>query len=220
LEPILSLKDLEIKDKTRVFEIASVAVTGFGKFIFMDFLNLRFVFITAACLFWICYILYRSQQDAGILKYWGLSKTNFKKSFLELLPCMGICIGFFIIAGYRLRSSVITWSIIPVLLLYPIWGIIQQFIIVGLIAGNLKDFKRINTPDWLIIFVTALVFATVHFPHSLLIIGTFLLALAYTKLYLHGRNLIVLGIYHGWLGAFFFYTILGRDAWNELIRMF
>jgi hypothetical protein len=210
---------MEIKDKTRIFEIVAVILTGFGKFILMDLLNLRFVYILAACLFWGGYIIYRAQKNKGIIKYWGLSKSNFNKTFLELLPVVILCIGAFFFTGNQLETNILNWSIIPILLLYPIWGIIQQFIIVGLLARNLKDLEKGNIPELLIILVTAIIFSIVHYPHNILIVGTFFLGLVYTKLYLNNRNLIVLGIYHGWLGAFFFYTILERDPWKEVFGM-
>lgn len=199
-----------------MFEIIAVVVTGFGKFILMDLLNQRFVYIVLACLFWIGYIIYRSQKNKGIIDYWGLSKVNFNKTFLELLPIVILCIGLFIFVGNRMGTNILNWSIIPILLLYPIWGIIQQFVIIGLLARNLKDIERVIVPEFMIILITAIVFAIVHYPHNLLIVGTFLLAIVYTTLYLRKRNLIVMGIYHGWLGAFFFYTILERDPWKEV----
>jgi hypothetical protein len=30
------------------------------------------------------------------------------------------------------------------------------------------------------------------------------------------RNVFVLGIFHGWLGALFFYTVAGRDPFLEV----
>ncbi len=207
---------MEIKDKTRLFEMSAVCITGIGKFIFMDFLNQRFIYILFACVFWIGYIVYRTKQKKEILAYWGLSMKNFKSTFLELLPIaiMG-AIACILIGNYR-ETNILDWSFIPVLLLYPIWGIIQQFIIVGLIARNLKDLKAKKIPEIAIILITAIVFAIVHYPHPILIVGTFFLAIVYSFLYLRDRNLLVLGIYHGWLGGLFFYTILARNPWKEV----
>lgn len=210
---------MKIEDKTRIFEVIAVALTGIGKFVLMDFLNLRLVYITIACLFWGGYIFYRSRTNKGIIKYWGLSKDNFNKTFLELLPIAILSVGCFIFIGNKLETNILNWSIIPILLFYPLWGIIQQFIIVGLLARNLKDIKSVRIPEILIILITAVIFSVVHYPHNLLIIGTFFLAILYTTLYLRGRNLIVMGIYHGWLGAFFFYTLLERDPWKEVFGM-
>lgn len=207
---------MRIEDNTRIFEIVAVILTGFGKFILMDLLNQRLVYIVSACLFWIGYIIYQSRTNKGVIEYWGLSKVNFKKTFLELFPAAVLSVVIFIFVGNKMETNILNWSIIPILLVYPIWGIIQQFIIIGLLARNLKDIEIVKIPEFLIILITAIVFAIVHYPHNLLIVGTFALAIVYTTLYLRQRNLIVMGIYHGWLGAFFFYTILERNPWDEV----
>lgn len=207
---------MEIADERRWLEIALVMTTGIGKFIFMDMLNWRLPYILIACLFWLAYCFYRYQQQPNILSYWGLSLQGFKQTWLELTP-FALCIGgLFVFMGYQLETSVLNWHILPILLLYPIWGIIQQFIIIALIAKNLSDLQKHTFSLPFIIVLTATIFASVHYPFPILIIGTFCLAIVYTLLYLKGRNLLVLGIYHGWLGGLFFYAILGRDPWLEV----
>jgi uncharacterized protein len=234
---------MKITDQQRLLEITAVILTGLGKFLFMDLLNWRFAYITTAVLCWVGYVYYRARQNNSsgsqtgnglkpigeaypkseqhlkngtILTYWGLSTKGFKKTFLELLPFAIFSVLLFLFIGNQRGTNVLNWHIIPILLLYPIWGIIQQFIIVALIARNMSDMERIRIPEVLVVVVTALVFALVHFPFLILVGATFLLAIVYTSLYLRGRNLLVLGLYHGWLGAVFFYTVLGRDAWREV----
>jgi len=148
--------------------------------------------------------------------YWGIGKTNFRKTFLELLPVGLVCIIVFVLIGNYRGTNILNWHIIPILLLYPLWGVVQQFIVVGLITKNLRDMKRTQLSAWSIVLITALIFGAVHYPHNMLIAGTFVLALVYAALSLKNRNLIVLGTFHGWLGAFFYYTVLGRDAWGEV----
>ena len=143
-------------------------------------------------------------------------KTNFKETFLMLLPLGIISIALFFLVGNYFDTIIINKNIIPIILLYPIWGVIQQFIVVALVAGNLRDMESLNIPNWAIVLLTSLVFAVVHFPFVTLVGGTFLLALVYTSIYLKKKNLYVLGLYHGWLGAFYFYTIVGRDPWAEV----
>jgi len=207
---------MEAKDKQRFFEIIAVLLTGAGKFIFMDWLNWRAFYVVGACLFWIGFVIYRYKKDNTILEYWGFTKTNFKETFLMLLP-LGIgFVGIFFLIGNYLGTININKNIIPIILLYPIWGIIQQFIVVALVAGNLRDMKNLKISNLVIIVITSLVFAIVHFPFLTLVGGTFLLALVYTAIYLKKKNLYALGLYHGWLGAFYFYTIVGRDPWAEV----
>ncbi|MEL6867607.1 MAG: CPBP family intramembrane glutamic endopeptidase [Bacteroidota bacterium] len=206
-------------DHIRLLEVFAVALTGIGKFLFMDILNWRLPFILSACLFWMAYIFYRYQKEPAILGYWGLTREGFGKTFWELLPVALISILSFVLIGEQLGTNILSWHILPILLVYPLWGIIQQFLIIGLIARNLQDMDRRKFSIWSIVLITAIIFAIVHYPFILLIIGTFLLAVVYTLLYLKGRNLLVLGIYHGWIGAFFFYTILYRDPWLEVFAM-
>lgn len=52
-----------------------------------------------------------------------------------------------------------------------------------------------------------------HLPSWKLAAGTFGLGLAYTPLYLHHRNLWPLGLYHGWLGVFYYFWVLERNPW-------
>lgn len=203
-------------DQTRLFEILAVIITGLGKFVFMDWLQLKIVFIVAACSFWIGYVFFRKRKNKAITQYWGLTFTNFRKTLLELLPVAVLLVLVFIFVGNYRGTNVLDWTIIPILLLYPIWGVLQQFIIIGILATNLKDYNNSRLPELAIILIVATVFGVVHYPHLLLIGATFLLALVYTKLFLSGRNLIALGAYHGWLGAFFYYTVLGRHTWNEV----
>jgi len=207
---------MEISDRQRFLEILAVVITGFGKFVFMDFLNWRFLYISVAILFWASYVGYRFRKNNKVLAYWGLTTVGFKKTFLELLPLAMVALIVFVLLGNYLETSVLNWTVLPIMLIYPLWGIVQQFIIVGLIARNMKDMKKVELPEVLIILLTAVVFAVVHFPFLLLVGATFLLALLYSFLYLRGRNLLVLGLYHGWLGAVFFYTVMGRDAWAEV----
>lgn len=209
---------MNLSNKTRFGEIIAVVLTGLGKFLLMDLLNLRFLYISIACIGWGLYVWIKSRKNPELLSYWGFRKDNFSTCLKILLPwflisCL-VCIGI----GFWKGSLIISWHIIPILLLYPLWGVIQHLLMIALIAGNLKDQTRFSLPDSFIILFTAILFAIVHFPHYLLVGGTFLLALVYGFVYLKEKNLWVLGIIHGWLGAIFFYTILNRDPWVEVFE--
>jgi membrane protease YdiL (CAAX protease family) len=137
-----------------------------------------------------------------------------------VLPFGLISIIVFFLLGFYLGSLNLTWHIIPILILYPLWGIIQQFLVIGLVAGNLKDLKQRKLSDLLIILLTALLFGVLHYPFYWLMFGTFVLALFYGYIYLRSRNVYVMGIFHGWLGALFFYTVVGRDPFAEVFGKF
>lgn len=209
-------KDLAISNQRRTFEIIAVLATGLGKFLFMDLLEFRFPYIATACIFWIVYVFLRKKEVPEILNYWGLTFKNFKKTFLELLPLAIILSTGFILVGNKLGTNILNLNIIPILLIYPIWGIIQQFIMIGVFARNLKDNDGIKLPTTGVVLIASILFAVVHFPFQILVAATFLLAIVYVNLYLKGRNLLVMGIYHGWIGGLFFYTIMERDPFLEV----
>ena len=207
---------VSISNKRRTFEIIAVLITGLGRFLFVEYLNIRYPYIASACVFWSVYIFLRQKEVPQILSYWGLTFDTFKKTFLELLPIAIILSVSFYFIGNKLGTNILNINILPILLIYPIWGIIQQFIMIGIFARNLKDSDGINLPTVGVVLIAAILFAVVHFPFQILVAATFLLAIVYVSLYFKGRNLLVMGIYHGWIGGLFFYTIMERDPFLEV----
>jgi membrane protease YdiL (CAAX protease family) len=202
-------------NKARTFEIIAVLLTAIGKFLFMDYLNWKLPFIVTAIIFWICYIIYQNKRKPGITKYWGFRTDNFFLVIRTILPFAIAALIIFIGIGIYQHTIKITWHILPILLLYPIWGIIQQFLLIALTAGNLQDYKSPKFPKAVIILVPAMLFGLIHHPFIWLMIGTFVLAIFYCLIYLKQRNIYALGIFHGWLAAFFFYTVVNRDPFVE-----
>lgn len=210
----------QITTRQRFIEIGLVVLTGIGKIVVMDILNQKLPFILTVLLIWISYIFIRLRQVKGLSSYWGLSLASSKKLFKLLAPY-----AFFIIASivaYGLFIKPIHWSIhiFFVLILYPIWGTMQQFLIMSLFAGNLQDQKTFNIAKPLIILLTSILFAIVHYPSLPLIVATFLMALIYSTLFLKYRNVIPLGIFHGIIGGLFYFVILNRDAWVEFVAKY
>lgn len=209
-----------ISDQQRIIEISVVVITALGKFVFMDFLNWRLPFILTAILGWVFYIIHRKRKKTGILKYWGFRIDNFKEVSLKVLPFGLVSLIIFLAFGYFQETINLTWHIIPILIFYPIWGTIQQFLMIGLVAGNLQDLKSKKLNKIVIITATATLFALVHYPDYWLILGTFILALFYGYIYLSSRNVYVMGLFHGWLGGLFYYTIVDRDPFLEIFGKF
>ena len=212
---------LQISNKRRVLEILAVVLTAIGKFIFMDYLNWRFLFVTIAMISWIAYIIYRGKKQPAILKYWGFKTDNFKSVLKRVLPFGLLAVISFTGVGFYHNTINITWHIMPILILYPLWGTIQQFLLIALTAGNLQDLKGQKLDKGVIIFLSALLFGFIHYPYTWLMIATFFLAIFYGWIYLKERNIYVLGLFHGWLGGIFYYTILERDPFLEMFgRLF
>lgn len=206
---------VSISNKRRIIEIIAVVLTAAGKFLFMDHLNWRLLFFFVAITSWTAYIIYRHKTKTGILKYWGFRTDNFRIVLKKVLLFGLLSVIAFICIGFYQNTINITWHIIPILILYPVWGIIQQFLLIALTAGNLQDMKGQTLNNSIIIIVSALLFASVHYPYLWLMAGTFILAIFYGFIYLKERNIFVLGIFHGWLGGLFYYSILDRDPFLE-----
>ncbi|MEH6535439.1 MAG: CPBP family intramembrane glutamic endopeptidase [Psychroserpens sp.] len=209
-----------ISDKVRLLEILAVALTGIGKFIFMDYLNWRLPFVIVAILLWSVYVRYRYKKDSQVLRDWGFRRDNFKSVLRLILPFAVISIVSFIGIGYIQGTLNPTWHILPLLITYPIWGTVQQFLTIGLVAGNLSTLKSVKLKKRSVIFITSILFSLVHYPSVWLLIGTFILALFYGYIYLKSKNLYVLGLFHGWLGALFYYTVVNQDPFADVFLNF
>ncbi len=200
----------------REYEIIAVLATAAGKFIFMDFLQWKLVFIIISTLGWAYYVYIRNRKEPGILAHWGFRLDNVNKVLRMVLPFGILAVITFFVTGYFLGTINLNWHIIPILIFYPIWGVIQQFLVIGLMAGNLQDLQNQKLSKPAIITLTALLFGLVHYPYYWLMIGTFVLALFYGFIYLKERNVYVMGLFHGWLGGLFFYTVVNRDPFAEV----
>ncbi|MDI3520109.1 MAG: protease family protein [Anaerophaga sp.] len=207
-------------DKRRWFEILSVVLTGLLKYVLMDWLELRVFYIFSVCLFWTLYILKRYQVNRDILRDWGFRKPGFKRTLRFCLPFTVVTL--ISIFGYEIfyNNGFLKWNLVPVLALYPLWGIIQQFLMISVIAGNMRAVSSLNMSDNHLILVVSLLFSIVHYPDLILMAFTFVMELFFISAYFRWRNLWALGILHGWLGGLFLYLVVHRDLWRELWMIF
>ncbi len=197
------------------WEITFVLLTGLGNFLLAGWLDRRLVYIAAACLFWTLFVVVRATAEPSVLAEWGFTSRNFGRSLKLLLPAGLLAMSGFLVYGMLAGSMVRNWHFLPVGLLYPFWGLVQQFLVVALVAGNIEKHSRI--PQWGIVVLTALVFAAAHVPSLPLALAAFFLAAVTTSVYFRTRNLWALGLFHGWFATGLYYFALGQDPWKELI---
>ncbi len=203
-------------DKQRWLEIAAVVATGLLKHVFMDWLNLRAFYIGVACIFWSVYIYKRYRKNRQILQQWGFRKNHFNRSFLFLTPFALLMSAAIVWYGLTHNAVFLNWHVIPVFIFYPVWGLIQQFLMLSLIAGNLVSISTIKRSKTQIILLTSALFALVHYPSLPLMVFAFLMELVFAFAFFKWRNLWALGLYHGWVASLLLFFVLGRDLWNEL----
>jgi membrane protease YdiL (CAAX protease family) len=99
------------------------------------------------------------------------------------------------------------------LLLYPVWGIVQQAVFQGLLHRRLMVLIRL---PFLQVFVTALAFAAVHAGNPVLLLLTFPAGLAWSALFRRWPNLWLLGLSHAFLAALTYPLVLGAAPLSRL----
>ena len=197
-------------------EAWAVVLTGVLHLVFEEVLHQKALFIALAVLGWGSYIVLSARRDPGVLQTWGFRRDNLRAALPA--PTIFSLLAFLALAGAGLAQDTLrlNWHMVPLLLLYPIWGLIQQLLIQALFVRNVvREVPALRAP-WLIVPLAAFLFGIVHWPDVRLMVATFLLGLAFTPMYLHVRNLWPLGIYHGWLGVFAYFWLLDRDPWIEV----
>ena len=196
-------------------EVGAVAATGVLHLVFQS-LGGQGIFIVLASLSWIGYILWRVQQDKSLWGQWGFQARNLSSAFVW--PTVIFVFGVGLMAWYGQAHDHVLWEghILELLLLYPLWGILQQFLVQGLGVANLM--ALFPKQAWLVaVPVGVVLFSLVHYPDGwLLMLATGVMACFFIPCYLRDRNIWPLGLYHGWLGTFFYLWVLGRDPWVDV----
>ena len=186
----------------------------------MDWLNWSVFYIPGIVLFWLAYILFRVNSNREIIILWGFKKAYFKQSMLSLAPLIFLTGIVSVLYSIINESLTFSWTFILVLLLYPFWGLIQQFMMLGIVSQSLEGLTEGKMNRVLLIFLVSALFSLVHYPSPFLMIFTFFLEVVFTLVYLKWRNLWAIGFAHGWIGTLILYYVLDRNLWSELFSIF
>jgi len=93
-----------------------------------------------------------------------------------------------------------------------VWGLVQQFLVVALLARNLGETRR-----GVAIAVAIILFAAVHLP-SLPLAGLGMAIGVYcTVSFFRTPNLWLLGLFHGWFATLVYVFVLQKDPWADVI---
>ncbi|MBN8615692.1 MAG: CPBP family intramembrane metalloprotease [Deltaproteobacteria bacterium] len=158
---------------------------------------------------WVGYLVYLVVKERHELAAMGFRREGLRESVLAcaLVLVVGTCVAAAI--GASRGTLTISIHMVPLALLYPLWGFVQQWLVMGIVARRIEPVIGV-VPT---VLVTAVVFGAVHAPQTLLVVGTFVLGLALTPIYLRWRNLWPLGLVHGWLAIPTYFWIAGEDPW-------
>lgn len=160
---------------------------------------------------WLGYFAWLFAKDRGELRAMGWRREGFGPTAIGALVVF--VVGSTIAAGIGAAEGHLSlhWHMLPLALLYPIWGVVQQAIVLGVLARRLDEVMP--TRRALVVALTAIAFGMVHAPETILVAGTFVLGLLLTPIYLRWRNLWPLGFVHGWLAIPVYFWIVGHDPW-------
>ncbi len=165
---------------------------------------------------WSEYVLYRVLRNKGILHDWGFRLDNFKQAAVRCLWFAIISVPVLFCYGYFLkgiRPSLLSFCII--LLIYPIWGLLQQFALQVFANRNLRELGlslAFRLP------IVALMFGLSHFPNYALVLLVFILGFVTTWIYEKYPNFWALALLHGVLGTFAYFMVLGLDPAAEILK--
>jgi len=205
------------KNKWHLIEVIAVFLLGISKFMIGDLMDSKFYFITTGIIFWVGFIILRCSLEPALLEKWGFTSQNVLKSLRIIVPITLISVSGCILYGKFFANPVINWNLLIVFILYPLWGVIQQFLITVLLVGNLDRITRGILPRYLIVLTGAIIFALVHLPEIQLVLITFFMGIITISIFLTYGNIWTIGFFHGWFATFIYYFGLGRDPLREIL---
>jgi hypothetical protein len=160
-------------------------------------------------------VIVRRRQDPDIFRKWGFSTTH-------LLPASAnAAVVFAVVAtGLAVYAHLAGHLHFPpqtllLMLLYPFWGITQQFVTLAVVVANLERIGGLDKRRPLVWLLGVLLFGAIHAYDPRLAVGTAVLEMIVIPLYWRYRNLWPLGVLHGWLGALFYLWGLNIDMWER-----
>ena len=199
-------------DARAAAEIGAVVLTGVGH-LAASRAGVSGAYIPVVIVGWGGYVGVRAATEPGYLATLGLTGTNLGRASRDVaLLSAGslVAMGAYGAANGSLRVGP---DLLPLLVLYPAWGLTQQLLVQGYLTRNLAE---AGLPVGAVVPITAATFGSVHLPNLPLAGATTALGAAFAPLYLRDGNLWPLGVAHGVLGAAFYVWVLDRDPWAEI----
>jgi hypothetical protein len=203
-------------DRRAHYELGAVVATGALQITF-GAVDLQHVFIPAAVVGWGGYLGYRAATDPGYLREAGFRREGLWPTFRKATVWGGVTLGVMAGIGLAQDALVLHRDMLPLAALYPVYGLLQQFLVQSLITGNLQSAFPADRHNRTVLPITTLAFGAVHLPNLELTAGTVPLGYWTTRLYLQHGNLWPLGVYHGLLAIPYYFWVLERNPWLYVV---
>ena len=171
------------------------------------------VFIPAAMAGWGGYVGLRAATEPGFLRELGLTGDNLGAATLHTALVTGATVAGMAAVGAAQGSLSLEPGLVPLLALYPAWGLVQQTLVQGFVTRHLD---AAGLPAVAVVPLAAGSFGLVHVPNWELTAIATGVGGAFSGLYLHDRHLVPLGVAHGVIGALFYVWVLDRDPLSSI----
>lgn len=197
---------------TRVtVEILAVVMTGLLNIIAYPKYYLVYIILIGGA--WFSYFIY-SIPNANYRLDKQTAIFGWKYTTGVALIILGISI-VFVIKGWIPIHNRTFWRA-PffwlVLLAYPLFGVLQQYIVQGMLTRNLERVSVMSKYRTLcIIGIVTFLFAIAHSYDIELVKPSIILGIVSTWVYLQTHGILPIGIVHGLSAAIYYYAVLGRD---------
>lgn len=193
-------------------ELGAVALTGVGH-LAASAAGASDVFIPTALVGWGGYVGYRAATEPGFAADLGFTRRGLGRATRRVLWMSAAAAAGMAAVGAAQGSLRAGPEMLPLLVLYPVWGVTQQMLVQGFVTRHLD---AAGLPDAAVVPLAAVAFGAVHVPNVRLTAATTVMGAAFTGLYLADGNLWPLGAAHGALGALFYVWVLDREPLAEI----
>lgn len=174
-------------------------------------------FMAGACLFWVAFAAWRIGRNRHVVREWGFRLDNLAAAAKVPAILLVVCVAAMAAFGAMQGNLAVAKNAPLLWMAYPVWGVVQQFLALAIVVNGLEGLPCLSRSRARLAIVAAIVFGAVHAYDWRLAVATSLFEGIAVLLYTHRRNLLPLGVLHGWAGALFYAWVLGRDLWSEAL---
>ncbi|MEQ1568000.1 MAG: CPBP family intramembrane glutamic endopeptidase [Myxococcota bacterium] len=189
-------------------ELAAVAATGALHLTWPTDWS-RGWWVVPVVLAWVAHVAVTARRDPEALAGWGLRRDGLLPTSLAV-GAVSLVAGAGMLAWGASTGATYGWTFALALVSYPLWGLVQQLLVQGVVTGNLARLPIPGAP-YVAALGSAVVFGVVHAAEPVLVVATFGMGLVFAPIWLRWRNLWPLGLAHGWLGAIVYFAVLHQD---------
>lgn len=204
-------------DQRQRLEIGALLLTAAAHLACFTNAQLRPIYLVGAVGGWAAYGLWTATRHPDVVRDWGFTRANLLACARPTAALVGFAAVVMALIGAAQGQLDPVWTLPVTLLLYPLWGLVQQWLVQGVLVRAMACLPGRASHPVAITLVAATAFGLVHWPYPALMVATVGLGLVATPLYLRHRNLWPLGVAHGWLGALLYHWVLGRNPLLEML---